>query len=143
MVLNLDPANKMKSLLVIFSSIIVTSISIRRLLIAKSFGEILVAGFIAITFGILSVYLIFEKQLKSLGFFKKWERFYNNHKLIVKSLALVAALLLMEVLLFSYAPENILLNILRLFLISLFSVGIILLIIQIYNLKRNNKKSKL
>jgi hypothetical protein len=133
----------MKTMLIILSSVIITIVSLKRLLVAESPGELAFGAILSIVFGTLSVYLIFEKTFKSMPVFKKYENFISTHRLVVNCITLIVALLLIEALFLSYTPENPLLNILRLSLMLLFLVGIIIFLIQIFLSKREKNISKL
>lgn len=131
----------MKSLLILLSSVIVTVISVRRLLVAASLAEFLIGGVIAVLFGSLSLYLIFEQKVKSISFLNSYKQYIIENRIIFHYVGIIIALLAMEVLIFFYTPESSVINGIRLFLMFFFALGIILLVLQLIRIKRTENRS--
>ncbi len=110
---------------------------------ASSIFEIVFGSFVAVIFGLFSLYLIFEKQIKSAELYNKYKGIYDGNKLIVHHVSLIIGLLLMETLFFFYTPESFMINSLRVFLMVLFFLGIVLLVIQIFKFKQDRKHHRL
>ena len=136
MVQVINRVNKMKSLLILFSSIIVTVISVRRLLVADSMAEFIFGGVIATLFGTFSLFLIFKKKLKSISFLNSYRQYVFENKIIFRYVIIIIALVAMELLFFFYTPVSSVINGMRLFLMLFFAVGIILLVSQLIKIKR-------
>jgi len=131
----------MKSLLIISSSIIVSAISLKRLMVSDSMFELLFRVFLAVLFGTFSLYLIFEKSLKKLSIFDIFNRLINDNKIMMHYVALIIGLAVMEVLFYFYTPNSSAINTLRLFLMFFFALGIIILIIHIFRIKQSENRS--
>lgn len=127
---------KMKTILIILSSVIVTIMSIRRLIVASSTFEIVFGSVVAIIFGLFSLYLIFEKQFKSKNSYFIFVNFCNENRFIAQRIPFILALLLIEVLFFFYTPGNSIINGIRVSLMFLFLLGIILISLQIYKFRK-------
>ena len=131
MAITMNRANKMKSLFSIVSSLIITVISVRRGLEAESAVELLLACVVAFFFGLFSLYLIFEKALNNIDFFKKFNNFLYDNQITTHYIIYIFLLTIMEVFFIAYTPDSSIINYIRLFLIFLFLLGIIVLSIPV------------
>jgi len=131
--------NKIKDILILFSSILLLVISISRLVESNTLFEILFGIALVSFLTVFTTFLLFEKQIKNSNLIIN---IATIDKLIIRRISLILGLLLMNAFLFYNPSESTILNVLRILLIIFFLSGIILLIVQtVQNLKNCSKEN--
>jgi len=128
-----------KSLFSVISSIVITILLFIRLVNAASFSEIVVIGSLAFFTGLTSLYLLFEKRIKSGNLYLK--NICGENQVVTYYVATIIMLLLLEIFLIFIPIEGYIFKILKIFLMSFFLAGISALSVLIYY-DRKKKKNK-
>ena len=88
------------------ASLAITVVSMKRLMESSTLIEYFIGAPILIMFGINSLYLILRSTFKTLKCFSKYRHYLDAHKPSVKCLAMAAGLIWLEILFFSYTPDD-------------------------------------
>jgi len=126
--------HNMKSLFIKISALIITAISLLRVLDTADFKLKIFGSFITIIFGVFSFYLIFENQIKSSKFFTRYSEFISKNMSILNYAFIFICVILLETLILSYSTEVKFFILLKVFLTFLFATGGVIILIRIYHL---------
>ena len=107
---------------------------------ASSLFEIAFGSIVAISFGLFSLYLIFEKQIKSTILYNDFKISYNNNPIKWQRIPFIFTLVIMEILFYLYTPENFVINGIRILLMILFFIGILLFLLQIISVEYRRRQ---
>lgn len=133
----------MKTIIILSLSVIVTLMALKRLMVATSLPEIIFGSVVAMIFGLYTLYIPFEKLIKSTGLYYRFEKIYMGNPFILQRILYICVLILMEILFILYRPENIVTNGIKYFLMFLFLFGIFLFGLQIHQIKKDHKQNGL
>lgn len=132
----------MKSFFFFIASLSIIIMLITRRHIAHSPLEILCFWFFIFYWGFISLNLLPMKIMKLSSLLMRYNNYLKRNELLIWNIFIIFGLLFIGILFYSYTPEEPSLNYLRLFYIFFLSVGIVLILINMFRTKPwENKRS--
>jgi hypothetical protein len=107
-----------------------------RLLSAKTTGDIVVVGLLALFASTMSIYLLFEKRIRRSGLFYKYQDYCNKNKTVMFYYAAILLILILVVFFMLVPVAGQFFNVLKIILISFSLISICTLLVLVNREKK-------